>query len=264
MALLQSIRPFRNDRELTAAQRLVRSLAPSELALRIVRGCLEVYPNITCADFIELPTWVGIERIENSQESTGKQSHPLPPELRVRVVLDPVLDSLDPFERRLLEFASLLPPDWIPVEWLRDLLSKDFPDYSRSLEMDRHTSCTNALGRLERLGLITILNSERLRGDSIEIPSTIHNRVFARMGKRAVDQRFGWVEGMVLARLDALIDLDFVSTPAPLPPDYTALERLTCYWSEECVVVHSGMNQLLASREIVRHLAEELNRMRRP
>ena len=50
----------------------------------------------------------------------------------IRRLLEPTLASLSPAELRAVEYAALLPPDNVPLPWLRELLAADFPDRNGS------------------------------------------------------------------------------------------------------------------------------------
>jgi tetratricopeptide (TPR) repeat protein len=65
--------------------------------------------------------------------------------------VDGALAALSPVELRAVEYAALLPPDNVPVPWIRDLLVVDFPDLGRSGVGDPILAL---LKRLERLRLI--------------------------------------------------------------------------------------------------------------
>jgi hypothetical protein len=68
-------------------------------------------------------------------------------------VLAPVLAALAAAERRALEYASLLAPDYVPLPWLRTLLTSDFPELAQSSRLSDPWS--DACRRLQRLALFT-------------------------------------------------------------------------------------------------------------
>ncbi|MFX7155995.1 hypothetical protein ABTI15_20020, partial [Acinetobacter baumannii] len=48
-------------------------------------------------------------------------------EKRLAAVLGPTLAALTPEERRAMDYAALLPPDNVPLPWLKTLVTADFP-----------------------------------------------------------------------------------------------------------------------------------------
>ncbi len=75
-------------------------------------------------------------------------------------LLEPTLGSLKPEELRAVEYAAFLPPDNVPIRWLRDLLLADFPALAQTGLID---PIATVLQRLARLRLIVPLEHERDR-----------------------------------------------------------------------------------------------------
>ena len=78
-------------------------------------------------------------------------------------LFEPTLNRLNDIELRALEYAALLPPDIVPLTWLRALLRDDYVGESFH---DSHSAArrgdplTTALGRLHALRLLTVDQSE--------------------------------------------------------------------------------------------------------
>jgi hypothetical protein len=71
---------------------------------------------------------VGLDDLDTLAEDEDIELRRHNHERRLRAVLEPTLASLSPAERHTLEYAALLPPDHIPLPWLRTLATRDFPE----------------------------------------------------------------------------------------------------------------------------------------
>ena len=80
--------------------------------------------------------------------ATGWPGTPRPASRRL---LEPTLASLSPAELRAVEYAALLPPDNVPLPWLRDLLAAEFPERTHPVLGD---PVAKVFQRLERLRLV--------------------------------------------------------------------------------------------------------------
>jgi len=52
----------------------------------------------------------------------------------IGVTLAPTLDLLEPAESLVLAYVALLPPDTIPLPWLRAIAAKDHPELGQDAE----------------------------------------------------------------------------------------------------------------------------------
>ncbi|MGD0042229.1 MAG: TIR domain-containing protein, partial [Isosphaeraceae bacterium] len=135
MALLQSFRPIADspqDDEWKAALEIVGRLGGHALAIEVVAVYLRENPQVTYRAFAE-----GLQRdgVELMDTTAGPEAHnrlAWHTETCIRRLLEPTLASLSPAELRTVEYAALLPPDNVPLPWLRELLAADFPDRNGS------------------------------------------------------------------------------------------------------------------------------------
>ena len=122
--LLDKFRPIGDEKD--AALRLVKRLGGFTLAVELVAAWLAAHPGSTYTTLLE---GFGLEDLETDMAADqdielSRHNH----ERRLTAVLEPVLQSLTPPQIRTLEYASLLPPDSVPLPWLKELLSTDFPE----------------------------------------------------------------------------------------------------------------------------------------
>ncbi len=164
MALLQSFRPIVDtpqDDEWKAALEIVGRLGGHALAVEVVAVYLRENPDVSYRVFAEQLRRDGIELIDTtaSPEARGKLAWHA--ESCIARLLEPTLVALAPAEIRAVEYAALLPPDSIPLPWLRDLLTAEFPELNRNGLGD---PVAKVFQRLERLRLI--VSQARDRGSA--------------------------------------------------------------------------------------------------
>jgi tetratricopeptide (TPR) repeat protein len=113
---------FKNSEEKEKAGEIVKLLGGFTLAVEVAALYLyEKKGRVSCAEFIEIlkakgGDWVG--------ENTKKQlSHTK----LISATLAPTLDSLTREETLILSYTSLLPPDSIPLTWVKALVVKEYP-----------------------------------------------------------------------------------------------------------------------------------------
>jgi tetratricopeptide (TPR) repeat protein len=130
-ALLNQFQPIREspqDDEWKAALEIVNRLAGHALAIEIVGVYLRSKEGtISYREFAETLKRDGISLIDDQVGPLiheGQKWHKLS---HLAQLLAPTLDPLRPEVKRALEYAALLPPDNIPLAWLRDLVQEDFP-----------------------------------------------------------------------------------------------------------------------------------------
>ena len=118
--------------------------------------------RVTCAAFLERMTKEGVGKFDAIVRSTkGGVRHG---EKLIGPTLKPTLDLLSEPERLVLSYAALLPPDTIPVPWLRVLASRDFPDLGLDAQPgydDPWLSLINHLLGLRLLQTIDLAEDDR-------------------------------------------------------------------------------------------------------
>ena len=156
LALIESYQPdgrFRSEAERDAAREIVRLLGCFTLAVESAAVYLGQFANdVTCAAFLARLKKEGLEGLDTaaSQSSEGV----LHGEKRLSATLQPTLERLGAAEKLTLEFAALLPPDQVPLPWLRALVAKTFPEMERDAEPGYPDPWKSVLRRLVSLRLI--------------------------------------------------------------------------------------------------------------
>lgn len=120
--LLEKHRPFANEAEREAARTIVRRLGGFALAVELVGAFLLVHPSAT---YTGLADGLGLEDLDVMAGDQGVQLQQRYNERRLHAVLGPTLASLSPTERRTLDYAALMPPDHVPLPWLKELILRD-------------------------------------------------------------------------------------------------------------------------------------------
>src|SRR5262249_30100677 len=136
LALIESYQPgghFRCEAEHDAAREIVRLLGCFTLAVESAAVYLGQFASdVTCAAFLARLKKEGLEGLDTAagQSSEGV----LHGEKRLSATLQPTLERLDTAEKLTLEYAALLPPDQVPLPWLRTLVAKTFPEMEHDAE----------------------------------------------------------------------------------------------------------------------------------
>jgi len=125
VSLIESYQPggrFKNAEAKEKAGEIVKLLGGFTLAVEVAALYLyEKKGRVSCADFLEILKAKGADF---AGENTKKQlSHTK----LISATIAPTLDSLSPEETLILSYASLLPPDSIPLPWLKVLVVKEYP-----------------------------------------------------------------------------------------------------------------------------------------
>ena len=135
MALLQSFRPIADspqDDEWKAALEIVGRLGGHALGVEVVAVYLRENPQVTYRAFAEGLQRDGVELMDTTAGPEARDRLAWHTETCIRRLLEPTLASLSPAELRTVEYAALLPPDNVPLPWLRERLAADFPDRNGS------------------------------------------------------------------------------------------------------------------------------------
>ncbi|MGC1717969.1 MAG: TIR domain-containing protein, partial [Isosphaeraceae bacterium] len=154
MALLQSFRPIADspqDDEWKAALEIVGRLGGHALGVEVVAVYLRENPQVTYRAFAEGLERDGIELMDTTAGPEARDRLAWHTETCIRRLLEPTLASLSPAELRAVEYAALLPPDNVPLPWLRDRLAAEFPERTHPVLGD---PVAKVFQRLERLRLV--------------------------------------------------------------------------------------------------------------
>ena len=154
MSLLHSFRPIADspqDDEWKAALEVVRRLGGHALAVEVVAVFLRENPHVSYREFAQSLEREGITLMEEQVGPEAQGRLAWHEESHIARLLEPTLGVLGAAELRAVEYAAFLPPDNVPLPWLRDLLRADFPDLARVGLVDPLFAIFK---RLERLRLV--------------------------------------------------------------------------------------------------------------
>jgi len=159
LRLIESHQPggrFRDKAEVAAAREIVEILGGFTLAVEVVAVFLaERKGIISCTDFLERLRQEGFDRV--AQDTRRPVNHQ---EKLVSATLEPTLGLLTTEETLVLTYASLLPPDIIPVTWLRGVVTDTFPEFGQDAEPGYDDSWLNLVNHLLGLRLLQLVNTE--------------------------------------------------------------------------------------------------------
>jgi hypothetical protein len=121
---------FPDEAEREAAREIAKLLGGFTLAVEVVAVYLhESSGRITCSALLERLRHEGLQGYEGAAKTTkGFVRHN---EKLVGATLGPTLDLLGKEENLALAYAALLPPDTIPLPWVRKLVSEDYPELGK-------------------------------------------------------------------------------------------------------------------------------------
>jgi tetratricopeptide (TPR) repeat protein len=160
LSLIESYQPggrFRNEDEKVKAGEIVKLLAGFTLAVEVAALYLyERKGQITCAAFLELlkkEGGIGGVDIAGTKTKTAINHTKL-----ISATLTPTLDILSQVEILILSYASLLPPDSIPVPWLRAMVIKEYPEFEKDAEAGLDDPWLSSINHLFSLRLLQIMD----------------------------------------------------------------------------------------------------------
>ena len=159
VSLIESYQPsgrFKNREEKEKAKEIVKLLDGFTLAVEVAALYLyEKKGRISCADFVKLLKYKGIDFVS---EKTNKQ---LRHTKLITATLAPTLELLSIEESLILRYASMLPPDFIYVSWLKTLVLDEFPNLLDKISVGEVDPWYNALNRLFSLRLLQIVDVDK-------------------------------------------------------------------------------------------------------
>jgi tetratricopeptide (TPR) repeat protein len=154
LALIESYQPgrsFKDDTQRRAAREIVRLLGGMPLAVEVAAVFMGEL-KISCQDFLARLQRDGRDyfvRVESTGK--GKVRHG---EKCLAITLQPTLENLSAEERLALDYTALLPPDQVPLPWLRVLLAKEFPACGQDAEPGDPDPWLTVVRRLLSLRLV--------------------------------------------------------------------------------------------------------------
>jgi len=111
-----------------AARELARELGGFALAVESVAIHLGIHREIRPADYLTRLRAAGLPSVDALPDDSRIGDRIRHQEKQLSLILDTTLQAanLTPLERAVLDYASLLPPDSIPWDWLKSLVSEEF------------------------------------------------------------------------------------------------------------------------------------------
>ena len=171
LALLEKHRAFADAAEREAGQRIVRRLGGFAMAVELVAAWLAVHQG---SNYQTLSETIGLEDLEAiSSDGMSAELRRHNHERRMTAVLGPILGTLLEVERRTLEMAAYLPPDYVALPWLKALMEADAPQAlaPRRLIADPWTEiCSSLL----RLALFSRADDDAQKGESLPRRVRVH------------------------------------------------------------------------------------------
>ncbi len=227
LALLDKFRPFQTDEDRTAAESIVRQLGGFALAIELVAAKLAVTESATYAGVAD---GLGLADLDTLAEDESVELRRHNHEKRLAAVLGPTLAALKPEERRAMDFAALLPPDNVPLPWLKTLVTADFPALATATKWG--DPWLVLVDRLTRLGLFTPVQAETTSTRQVKVHRLVQELLRREMtagGRAKLDEA---ITDVVRARGAALEDTaNWVEAVWELDP----LEELAKLWDERKV-----------------------------
>ncbi len=164
LRLIASYQPherFASDDELAAAREIVTLLQGFTLAVEVVAVHLaERGGHLTCAALRDRLKEEGLTGLENIAGTTTRGVPHV--ERLVTVTLAPTLTTLSPPESLVLVLAALLPPDHVPLPWLRAVAAATFPDLGQDAQPGYDDPWLTLVNHLISLRLLQVVE---LAGD---------------------------------------------------------------------------------------------------
>ena len=122
LRLLEKYRPYASPLEQVAAEHVVRQLGGFALCIEVVGAYLGQHHEQNYAGFLEASGLNKLEQADEAALSPGVTTRRHNNERRLGLILAATLTGLPPQALMALRFASLLPPDNIPLTWLKSLV----------------------------------------------------------------------------------------------------------------------------------------------
>jgi len=194
VALIEKYRPFASDVEREAAREIVGRLGGFTLAVEVVAVYLRENPEVSCVAYLRRLRDEGIDAIDGIADGIQLSRHH---ESVITKLLEPTLAQRSPEEMLTLEYASLLPPDSIPIPWLKEMVSREFPDLSQEPKPGYPDPWAVLIRRLSGLRLLVVGDDPRLA----RMHRLIQDLVVKRQGLSSQERKAGLIEhGMLRLR----------------------------------------------------------------
>jgi len=211
LRLIESYQPggrFPTPQERESALELVKLLGGFTLAVEVVAVHLgERVGRMTCTAFLQRMkkegAFIGVEGAAKATKRGIKHGEKL-----IGATLNPTLDQLSEPEHLVLCYAALLPPDTIPLPWLRALVAKEYPDIAKDAEPGYQDPWLDLVNHLLGLRLLqTVVHAEDARTPSL---ARLHRLVGFLVLNHANPLRVRELKSRMWALLECIVMRDTV------------------------------------------------------
>lgn len=199
LELLEKHRPFKDDEDREAAWQIVKRLDGFTLAVELTAAFLAANESTSYARMSE---HLELDDLEEMAEDSGVELIRHNHERRLSAVLGPVLNSLKPAERRFMEYAALLPPDQVPLPWLKELVAQDFSELAQEGRLKNPWD--EVWQTLEKLSLISRTKEETPEPRIFRVHRLVQELVFARLPEETATSLLFRIIDIVSEHSDAL------------------------------------------------------------
>ncbi|MBE0640235.1 MAG: toll/interleukin-1 receptor domain-containing protein [Bacteroidales bacterium] len=161
---------FPDAKEREKAGEIVKLLGCFTLAVEVASKYLqERSGRISCADFLELLKREGeLSGIEFAGSQANMRTSVDHSKL-ISVTLAPTLEMLAPVENQFLSYAAMLPPDAIPVHWIRELCKENYPEIAKDAPAGIDDPWLDVLNHLISLRILQIVEVDDIDKNQVRI-----------------------------------------------------------------------------------------------
>ncbi len=220
--LLEKHRPFESDEDREAAWQIVKRLDGFTLAIELTAAYLAAKESVSYAKMSEYLDIEALEKMSNKCDvKLRRHNH----ERSLSAILKSVLEGLQPAERRFMEYVALLPPDQVPLPWLKELVTHDFPELSEEDQLENPWN--EVWQKLEKLSLISRTKEDTPEPRIFRVHRLVQELVLKKTIQ--IDLRQDMIEKLIEERIERLLNVtEWVDAKWELLP----LERLALVWAE--------------------------------
>lgn len=152
----QKGRIFPHEKEREAAKEIVKLLDGFTLAVEMTAIYLrDTNYRVSCQDFLKLLKSKG--GLVGAELAAKQSKTSIRHEKLISLTLAPTLEKLSEEEKLVLSYASQLPPDNIPIPWLKDLVKEKFPKLKKKAIPGIDDPWLSLINRLISLRILQIV-----------------------------------------------------------------------------------------------------------
>jgi tetratricopeptide (TPR) repeat protein len=170
LSLIESYLPggnFSNNKEFEAAKEIVNLLGCFTLAIEVVAVYLgEFAMDVSCREFLIRLKKEGLSGVNHIANETNNRV--LHDETSIFATFKQTFNHLSEIDRTVLLNAAQLPPDHIPLKWVKNVIAETNSDFSMPVQPGYPDPWKNLIRRLISLRLLQI-TSPVIKSEDIEI-----------------------------------------------------------------------------------------------